>query len=159
VLLSGIKRLKEGKEDVKDDKRIGSPKTHRTDENVEKMGKLVHCDRRLSVRMMAEELNLDRETVRKILIEDLRMRKLSAKTVPRILTRNSGGLMFVLISLVSWPIETTFWMELSRVTNCVLSLRSRNETPKHAMENISVTETKKGTHVTSLSEDNAHLFF
>jgi hypothetical protein len=30
---------------------------------------------------------------------------------------------------------------------------------KHAMENISVTETKKGTHVTSPSEDNAHLFF
>jgi hypothetical protein len=29
----------------------------------------------------------------------------------------------------------------------------------HAMENISVTETKKGTHVTSPSEDNAHLFF
>jgi hypothetical protein len=27
------------------------------------------------------------------------------------------------------------------------------------MENISVTETKKGAHVTSPSEDDAHLFF
>jgi hypothetical protein len=32
--------------------------------------------------MMAEELSLDRETVRKILIEDLGMRKVSAKMVP-----------------------------------------------------------------------------
>jgi hypothetical protein len=41
----------------------------------------------------------------------------------------------------------------------VLSVRSGDKTPKHAMENISVTETKKGTHVKSSSEDNAHLFF
>jgi histone-lysine N-methyltransferase SETMAR len=36
--------------------------------------------------MMAEELNLDRKTVRKILTEDLGMRKVSAKMVPRILS-------------------------------------------------------------------------
>jgi hypothetical protein len=34
--------------------------------------------------MMAEELNLDSETVRKILTEDLRMRKVSAKMVQRL---------------------------------------------------------------------------
>jgi hypothetical protein len=63
--------------------------------------------------MMTEELNLDRETVRKILAEELGMRKVSARKVPR----NSSGLMFVLISLVSWLKETTFWIELSRVMN------------------------------------------
>jgi hypothetical protein len=36
--------------------------------------------------MMAEELNLDRETVWKILSEDLGMRKVSAKMVPQILS-------------------------------------------------------------------------
>jgi ribosome maturation factor RimP len=36
--------------------------------------------------MMAVELNLDRETVRKILSEDLGMRKVSAKMVARILS-------------------------------------------------------------------------
>jgi hypothetical protein len=76
------KRFKEGREDVKDDERTGHPKTHRTYENVEIMRKLVYSDRRLSVRMMAEELNLDRETVRKIFTEDLGMRKVSAKMVP-----------------------------------------------------------------------------
>jgi oligoribonuclease (3'-5' exoribonuclease) len=35
---------------------------------------------------MAEELNLDRETARKILTEDLAMKEVSAKMVPRILS-------------------------------------------------------------------------
>jgi hypothetical protein len=64
--------------------------------------------------------------------------------------------MFVLISLISWPKGTTFWIELSWIM--VLLVWSRNETPKHAMENISITETKKGTHVMSPSEDSAYLF-
>jgi predicted transposase YdaD len=72
------KRFKEGREDVKDGERTGRPKTHRTDESVEKVRKLVRSDRRLSVRMMAEELNLDRETVRKVLPEGVGMRKASA---------------------------------------------------------------------------------
>jgi hypothetical protein len=43
--------------------------------------------------MMAEELNLNRETVRKILTDDLGMRQISAKMAPRILvtSRSSGG--------------------------------------------------------------------
>jgi histone-lysine N-methyltransferase SETMAR len=41
----------------------------------------------------------------------------------------------------------------------VLLVRSGNETPKHVMKNISITEAKKGTYVTSTSKDNAHLFF
>jgi predicted transcriptional regulator len=67
---------------VKDDERTGHPKTHRTDEDVEKVQKLVRSDRLLSLRMIAEKLNLDRETVRKILTGDLEMRKVSANMVP-----------------------------------------------------------------------------
>jgi hypothetical protein len=80
--------------------------------------------------MMAEKLNLDREIVRKILTEDLGMRKVSAKTVPRILSddEKQRGLMFVLISLVSWPKGTTLWIELSLLMNhCAFSMiRKRN---------------------------------
>jgi hypothetical protein len=54
------KRFKEDRKDVKDGERTGCPKTDRTDENVEKVRKLIRSDRQLSVRMMAEELNLDR---------------------------------------------------------------------------------------------------
>ncbi|XP_030873361.1 protein GVQW3 [Leptonychotes weddellii] len=79
------KRFKEGREDVRDDARSGRPVTHRTDENIQKVKDLVCSNRRLTVRMMAEELNLDKETVRLILKENLNMRKVSAKVVSGIL--------------------------------------------------------------------------
>jgi len=49
---------------------------------------LVRSDRRLGVRVIAEELNMNRETVRQIVKEDLGMRKFSGKMVPRILTHD-----------------------------------------------------------------------
>ena len=43
-------------------------------------------NRRLTVRSIAEQVNIDRETARKILTEDLDMRKVCAKMVPKELT-------------------------------------------------------------------------
>jgi len=40
----------------------------------------------LTVRSIAEQVNINRETVRKILTEDLEMRKVCAKMVPKELT-------------------------------------------------------------------------
>jgi hypothetical protein len=41
---------------------------------------------RIGVRIIAEEMNMNSETVRQIVKEDLEMRKISEKMVPRILT-------------------------------------------------------------------------
>ena len=76
------RRFKEGRENVQDDPRSGQPKMQRTDANVDRVRKLVRSDRRLRVRVIAEELNMNRETVRQIVKEDLGMRKFSAKMVP-----------------------------------------------------------------------------
>jgi len=46
----------------------------------------VHENRRLTVRSIAEQVNIDGETVRKILTEDLEMRKVCVKMVPKELT-------------------------------------------------------------------------
>ena len=73
---------------MQDDPRSGQPKTQKTDENVDRLRTLVRSDRRLGVRVMAEELNMNRETVRQIVKEDLGMRKMSVKMVPRILTHD-----------------------------------------------------------------------
>ena len=43
-------------------------------------------NRRLTVSSIAEQVNIDRETVRKIVTEDLDMRKMCAKMVPKELT-------------------------------------------------------------------------
>jgi transposase len=82
------RQFKEGREDVQDDPRSGQPKTQRTDANVARVQTLVRSDRRLGVRVIAEELNMNRETVRQIVKEGLGMRKISAKMVPRFLTRD-----------------------------------------------------------------------
>ena len=49
---------------------------------------LVRSDRNLGVRVIAEELNMNSETVPQIVKEDLGMRKISAKIVSRILTHD-----------------------------------------------------------------------
>jgi hypothetical protein len=60
------KRFEEGRENVQDDPRSGQPKTQRTDVNVGRVRTLVSTDRRVDVRVIAEDLNVNRETVRQI---------------------------------------------------------------------------------------------
>jgi hypothetical protein len=61
-------------------------KNQRIDANADRVRTLVRSDRRLGVTLLAEELNINRETLRQIITEGLGMRKVSAKMVPRILT-------------------------------------------------------------------------
>ena len=57
-----------------------------TEENIAKVRQIVRENRRLTLRSIEEQINIDRETVRKILTEDLDMRKVCAKMVPKELT-------------------------------------------------------------------------
>ena len=76
----------ERRESVTDEERSGWPATSTTEENIAKVRQIVRENRRLIVRSIAEQVNVDRETVRKILNKDLDMRKVSAKMVPKELT-------------------------------------------------------------------------
>ena len=67
-------------------KRSGRPATSITEENIAKARQIVLENHQLTVRSIAEQMNIDRETVRKILTEDLDMRKVCAKMVPKELT-------------------------------------------------------------------------
>jgi len=79
-------RFSEGRESVTDEERSGRPATSRNEENIVKVYQVVRENRRLTVRSIAEQMNIDRETVRNILTEDLDMRKVYAKMVPKELT-------------------------------------------------------------------------
>jgi hypothetical protein len=70
---------------VQGDPRSGQPKTQRTDAKLERIRTLAHPDRRLGVRLIAEEFEMIRETVRQIIMDDLGMKKISAKMALRIL--------------------------------------------------------------------------
>ena len=90
-----VKRFSEGRESVTDEKRSGRPATSRTEENITKVRQIVRENRRLTVRSIEEQVNIDRETVRKILTEDLDMRKCVQKWSQRSSPKNKSKKEFV----------------------------------------------------------------
>lgn len=80
------KRFQEGRDSVEDDPREGRPCRSRSADNVDRVRALIRRDRRLTIRALQDELNVDKETVRQILHDELGMRKLCAKLIPRVLT-------------------------------------------------------------------------
>ncbi|VVC33880.1 Hypothetical protein CINCED_3A006513 [Cinara cedri] len=80
------KRFSEGLESTEDDQRPIRPVTVSTPETVTKINQIVRADRRMSIRMITEAVNADKEMVRKILHEELHMIKVCAKLVPKNLT-------------------------------------------------------------------------
>ncbi|GFY26438.1 HTH_48 domain-containing protein [Trichonephila clavipes] len=86
-------RRAEGRESIEDESRNGRPSVSKTTENVVRVRDLAYLDRRLAVRMIGEELNLNHTTVHQILTNELKMRKICAKMVPKTLSQLT----------VSWP--------------------------------------------------------
>jgi len=82
-----VKHFSEGRESVTDEERSGWPATSRTEENIAKVCQIMRENRRLTIRSIAEQVYIDRETVRKILTEDIDMRKVCANMVPKELTK------------------------------------------------------------------------
>jgi predicted HTH transcriptional regulator len=82
-----VTRFSEGRESVTDKERSRRPATSSSEENIIKVHQIVHENRRMTVRSIAEQANIHRETVRKILTEDLDMRKVCVKMVPKEFTK------------------------------------------------------------------------
>ena len=82
------KRFKERREEVEDDPRSGRPSTSRTANNIERVKQLVCVDRRLMVRMIAEELSINKDTVWRIITENRKMRKVCEKMVSKLLSED-----------------------------------------------------------------------
>lgn len=87
-----FKAFSEGRESIEDEPRTGRPSSSRTDENVDRIRDLVRSDRRLTVRMIGEELNLSHTTVHQILTNELEMRKICAKMVPKNLSQDQKNI-------------------------------------------------------------------
>jgi len=65
--------------------RPGRPKTVTTPEITDQIHELILEDCRISAKLIAEQLRISREQVGPIIHEDLDMRKISAKWVPKCL--------------------------------------------------------------------------
>ena len=84
------KVFSEGRESIKDEPRSGRPSASKTDNSVEIVRALVRSDRRLTVRMIASELNLNHTTVHQILTEELALLTIGCSiTTTPLVTRRS----------------------------------------------------------------------
>ncbi|GBN04459.1 Putative uncharacterized protein FLJ37770 [Araneus ventricosus] len=70
-----FKRFRDGKEDVKDEPRSGRPPRSTTPDNIGRVRRMLADDRRLSLRMIAEELKISLDSVGHIIHEHLQKRK------------------------------------------------------------------------------------
>jgi len=80
-----VAQFKHGHFSTCDAPRPGRPKTVTTPEIIDQIHKLILEDRRISAKSIAEQVGISRERVESTIHEDLDMRKLSAKWVPKCL--------------------------------------------------------------------------
>ena len=78
--------FKSAVETIKDEARPGRPFSVRNEGLTAKVRKRIQEERCVTVRMMADEFGVNRETIRQILVEDLGKRKVASRFVPHALS-------------------------------------------------------------------------
>ena len=79
------KRFKEGRESVRDDERCGRSREVRTSEMIGQINDFMNRDRRVSIETLSTQFNVSVGAVHIIIREELKMRKICAKFVLRVL--------------------------------------------------------------------------
>ncbi|UYV84567.1 hypothetical protein LAZ67_X002630 [Cordylochernes scorpioides] len=79
------KIFSEGREDVNDEERAGRPSTSTTDEKTNEVEKMILANRRITVREVAEDLNISIGSCHSNFINDFGMRRVATKFVPKLL--------------------------------------------------------------------------
>lgn len=80
-VLQWFKQFSESQQSTEDDEFSGRPVSISTSQTVTNINKIASGDRRICIRMMAETVNAHKETVRKILPNELNMRRVCEKLV------------------------------------------------------------------------------
>ena len=80
------KRFREGRTDIEDGERSRRPTISKTTNNIREIEKIVQADRRLSIRLIAERMSIDKEIVWQVLHDNLHMTKVCAQVVSKLLT-------------------------------------------------------------------------
>ena len=104
----------------------------KTDDSVERVRSLVRLNHWLTLRMISSELNLNRFTIPQMLMQDLDMRKVCAKMVPKNLTteqKGNGG-MCVLIFWITLRVSQNSSVALSQAMNHGFWSTIPRQTPK-----------------------------
>ena len=84
-VFEGHKRFKEGRESVRDDERCGTSKEVRIPELIGQIKNFKEKDSRVSLATISAQFDVGVGTVHTIIREELKMRKICTKFVPRVL--------------------------------------------------------------------------
>lgn len=80
------KMLQDGREEVRDEERFGRESDVRTPDLVDKIDKFLDENRRVSLLTVTAQFRVGEATVHRVAPEDLNMRNVCAKFVPRLLS-------------------------------------------------------------------------
>ena len=86
------REFKRGRKSVEDDHRSGRPVDYTDDETVARVHELVMNDRRVTIPHLAKMIGCSLNTISRILHDKIGMTKLSARWVPRMLTKEQKAL-------------------------------------------------------------------
>ncbi|GFR83841.1 histone-lysine N-methyltransferase SETMAR [Elysia marginata] len=78
----------EGRTRLDDEPKSGRPKTSTNEENTTRVNEHIKCDRRMKIREITLKLQIPKRTVYEIVHDTLQYRKVSARSVPKILTED-----------------------------------------------------------------------
>ena len=81
-----FRRFKEGRTSAESDRRLGRPSISRNEEMIAKVRTIFRNNRRLTVREISDDCRISVGSCDAILTEDLHMKRVRAKFVPRLLT-------------------------------------------------------------------------
>jgi len=84
-------RFKDGRTSVDDDERSGRPSTSKTPKNIAKVREAILADHRQIIQDVCEIVGLSYGNVQRILADNLNMRRISARFVPRLLSDDQKG--------------------------------------------------------------------
>jgi len=79
-------RFKSGRTSTEDDPKSGRPSSSTGDDHIEKVRSVIHENHRLTIREVSEEVGICKSSCHTILTEKLKMHRVAAKFVPRLLT-------------------------------------------------------------------------
>ncbi|XP_049516978.1 histone-lysine N-methyltransferase SETMAR-like [Dermacentor silvarum] len=79
-------RFKDGRTSVESEPRAGRPSTCRNDQVIPEVNAVVMRDRRVTIREIAEEVGISTFSADSFMTEDLAMKRVAAKFMPKLLT-------------------------------------------------------------------------
>jgi DNA-binding Xre family transcriptional regulator len=86
ITFDWFERFKEGHISIEDDHRPGRPSTSKTIDTITLVRDKIRYDRRLTVKELTNEVGISIGTCHSILSDELGMKRVSAKLVPKLLT-------------------------------------------------------------------------